>query len=469
MTNRIAIFQPLDLAITVKFVYCGFCHSCDILTVPKSIRRRVPMEGFIQKGNIFSHESGQFRIRERKGRCLEVEFLSRPGLWISSGTRDVHEAEKFAIEKLAKGGRLINSKGMKLSDFGDAFFGTVESSILRTKNERFHKFISANRYEELIGVYKNYIRPALGDIDPTKISDVMIEDWYLSIVSVRSSESLCSSYKLTVLEALNQLMKELKRQGVIEANPCDTVERLRVDDKVPREAFLLEEVQKMFPPEREELLKIWRNLKWALYFSIMADTGWRPGEVMGISTNSIIPPNALYQTENVDPKTRRIKPSIKTTHSGKKHKVGVLSSYTMELLDDYLKTTDKEYLFQNPFDDTFPGDAFANRVLDEAMRNAGVPKNSPVTGRPRTQYGFRHFFSTYMHDHRGENGLMEEDISELMAHMGYRSEYDHRTAQMLAFRMSAKASDVINGIRADKKEESTTVKPHSPDCENMVG
>ena len=411
------------------------------------------MEGFTQKGNILSHDSGQFRIRERKGRCYEVEFVTRPGTWISTGTRSFDEAVAFSFKALASNGRMVSSKGSKLSDYGDVFFGTVEKSILRSKNERFGKFYTNECYEQKIGLYRNYIRPAFGEMDPKRITDIMVENWYLSLVGIRDGVELGATSKLMALDAMNQLMRELKRQGVIQSNPCDTVDRLRASDKTPREPFFLDEIQKFFPAERDELLKIWRNLKWALYFSIMADTGWRPGEVMGLSKSSLDASGGLYQKESVNSKTRKIKKSIKTTNTGKKYKIGTLSDYTISLLDDYLPTVNGEYLFMD-FDGTFPDTGYANRVLDEAMKHAGIPKNSPTTGRPRTAYGFRHFFSTYMHDHRGVDGISEEDISEMMAHTGYRPEYDHRTAQMMIFRLTNKTKNVINAIREEKPEDT---------------
>lgn len=401
------------------------------------------MDAFIQKGNMHQHESGQFRLRVRKGRCIEAEFSGHEGIWISTGTRDFREAERFALSKLASHGRLVKERGRKLSEFGDVFFGTIEDSILRKKNERFGKKFSDSHYAHVISLYNNYIRPFFGDSDPSSLTDVIIEDWYTSLISIRDDKPLGSTTKLMVLDAFNQLMKELKRQDIIDRNPCDTVERLRVSDKQPREAFTYDEVQKLFPESRKELLSIWRNLRWAVYFSIMSDTGWRPGEVMGISKSSLYL-NGVFQMSSVDSRTKSAKNSIKTTNSGQKYKIGLLSEYTRSLLDDYIPTLKRDYLFQD-FDGTFPTQ-MANRVLREAMKNAGVPIASPVTGKERTQYGFRHFFSTYIHDHRGMNGLMEEDISEMMAHTNYRPEYDHRSAQMMIFRLQSKASDAINDI-----------------------
>ena len=405
------------------------------------------MEGFIQKGNMFTHDSGQFRIRERKGRCLEVEYSSHPGLWFSTGTRDISIARDFALSKLAKGGRLIKSKEKKLKNFGGYFFGTIDDSIIRRKNERFGRFYTDGYYKSLCGNYKNYIKPYFGEMDPARITDVMIEDWYTNLNGIRNGCQLKSCTKLSVLETLGLLMKELVRQGVIDRNPMDTVERLRANDKAPRPAFTLEEVQRMFPAERKELNKIWRNLKWALYFSIMADTGWRPAEVMGLSRSSFYL-SGVFQVESVDSSTKVVKPSIKTTNSGQKYKIGILSDYSKKLLAEYLPSVEGEYLFEY-FDGTFPT-AMANRVLWEAMKKAGVPLLSPATGQKRTQYSFRHFFSTYMHDHRGIEGISEEDISEMMAHVDYRPEYDHRTAQMMIFRLEGKAGNVINAIRERK-------------------
>ena len=406
------------------------------------------MEGYIQKGNIYSHESGLFRLRVRNGRCLEVEFTERPALWVSAGTRSFDEAERFALRKLSKGGRLVSSRSQKLQDYGDPFFGNIDDSMIRRKNEKFGRRYTDGYYKQLISHYRNYIRPFFGSMNPAAITDVLIENWYLSLKGVKSHLQLCSSTKLIILDAMSLLMKELTRQGVVDSNPMETVERLKAE-RTPREAFTHDEVQAFFPEDRRALLSIWRSLRWALYFSIMSDTGWRPAEVMGISRQSLYL-NGVFQLESVEAESRRVKKSIKTTNSGQKYKVGILSEYTKSLLDEYLESLKGEYLFMD-IDGTFPV-AMANRVLREAMKKAGVPEMSPATGRKRTQYGFRHFFSTYMHENRGKDGLSEEDISEMMAHTGYRPEYDHRTAQMMIFRLQARAKDTIDAIHQVKAE-----------------
>ena len=49
----------------------------------------------------------------------------------------------------------------------------------------------------------------------------------------------------------------------------------------------------------------------------------------------------------------------------------------------------------------------------------------------RTQYSFRHSFETYM-----VGNVKSETLLELMAHTGFRPEYDHRTPSMILKQLS---------------------------------
>lgn len=409
--------------------------------------RRAVMDSlsFTRKGGILTHSSGMYRLRERKGRCLEAEFSSRPGLWISTGTRDVEEASRFAEKKLTEGGILVKSEHARLSDYGDPFFGDGIDCMLREKDKRFNKIYQDDHYKSMESNYRNYIRPKFGNMNPAAITDVMIEDWYTTLVSVRDKTPLASASKCAIYETMKHLMKELKRQKVITANPCDTVETLVSRTENPRKPYTLDEVRRLFPADIDEAIYIWSGLGWALYFSIMADTGWRPAEVMGVRRDGICDAG-IYQTHSVDHRTRKVKGTIKTTMSGQPYKVGILSDYTRELLDRYLKEIPdtQEYLFSMD-DGIFPV-SVPNKILRKAANRAGVPYNE------RTQYSLRHFFATYIRTRKDGEGLSEVDVEELLAHTSYRPEYDHRTGEMMVFRLSNKARDAINDIRIKEAE-----------------
>lgn len=397
-------------------------------------------EEYTQKGSIFTHESGQFRIRERKGRAYEVEFVERPTLWTSTGTQDFAKADAFVKKLLHKSKRYLPSEKVTFEEFaGNDFFIRSGEGSFRARCERFGKHYDEGYFRRKNGLLRNYILPKFCDWDIRRISAVVIEDWYVSLAQYKHpGKQLCDLQKVNTLDALSDIMKEAQRKGVIENNPCDNVQRITVNKGSNKEIFTLEEIALLFPNDRERLYYIWDySLMWALYFSIMVDTGFRYSEVAGLSLDKISENGGVYTTDSVGGYTHDIRHKIKTSSKGKGVKYGILSSYTMDLLEEYKKDLPDKYLFK--WGSRFIYSNTANEKLRRACKYAGVDI------RDRTQHCFRHTFDTYMFNNLGKM-LEEPDIQDLMAHTGYRPEYDHRTPEQILFRL-AKVKPIIEKIR----------------------
>lgn len=402
-------------------------------------------EEYTRKGSIYRHISGAFRIRERKGRAFEVEYSERPSLWISTGTKVFGEADAFAHKHLRMNHRFLPGERIKLSDFAEGFFTRSDEGSYRERCRLFGKEHDDSYYTQLEGRLKNYILPEFGGWDISMITDVDIEDWYITLESRRYPGQLLSAdARNKVLLAFGIVMKEAKRRGIVRTNPCDTVEKIstRREASRIRRVFTLEEINALFPDCREELMRVWDgSLMWALYFSIMVDTGWRPGEVSAIERSSLRFGNdgcGLYSTSSINTPMRVKKNRIKTTGKGKSEKFGILSSYTIRLLEDYLPGLDGDMLFMTETGYIYT--PIANFNLRKACTNAGVDIGE------RTQYCFRHTFDTYMLNNLGQS-IEESDVRDLMAHTGYRPEYDHRTPEQILFRLQ-KVRPAIEKIRA---------------------
>ena len=104
--------------------------------------------------------------------------------------------------------------------------------------------------------------------------------------------------------------------------------------------FTEEEMDKLFPSDDDALISIWGNLKWACYFSVLKDSGWRPGEAAALSKNNFFPSshgtelNGIYTEETVSWTTHKIVKRIKTSDksNGAKSKQGFLTEQTARLL-----------------------------------------------------------------------------------------------------------------------------------------
>ena len=402
-------------------------------------------EEYIKNGSIYQHESGEFRIRERKGRAYEVEFAERPSLWTSTGKRVFEEADAFVKRLLHESKRYLPNEKVTFIEFaGTDYFTRPGKGSYRERCERFGKRYDERYYRNKNGFLRNYILPEFSKWDVTKITTAVIEDWYVGLTQFRHpGKKLCDEQKIYILDALSDIMDDMQRKGVLKDNPCDKVQRITVRRESNKEVFSKEEIAMLFPNDREKLLAVWDgSLMWALYFSIMVDTGFRYSEVAGLNIENIDENGGVYTRDSVGGIDHNIRHRIKTTSKGKGAKFGVLSTYTMNLLEEYKENLPTNYLFQ--YCGRFVYCNMANERLRRACYNAGIDP------RDRTQHCFRHTFDTNMLNNLG-NMIEESDVRDLMAHTGYRPEYDHRTPEQILFRL-LEVKPAIEQIRESQRD-----------------
>lgn len=362
-----------------------------------------------------------WRLIRRKGRYIQVVFDHIPGGCFSAGTLDEFEANKWAEEKwLRDMGRLSKAKpqAVTLQDFAKDFFTPSDpKGFIRRQIARGY-VLDPSEYRRRQAYLDNYILKAHGKWLLDAISDVMIEDFIIGLRKFNDRrKSLSSDTKNKVLAAYNDVMKEAKREGLISINPCDTVGKMaqRHEERLP---FTDDEMKRLFPEDRNRLLYIWGTLQWAVYFLMLRDTGFRPGELSGLSVRNYYPEfRGVYTTGSVHWSTHKLKDTIKTSKQGLKYREGFLSETTANYLEEMIRyNPDKEYLFKINGEFIIPNTA--NKHLRASAARAGIEIGS------RTQYSFRHSFQSYF-----IGRMPEEARLVLMGHTRTRSNYTHLTPE----------------------------------------
>ncbi|MCF7815301.1 MAG: tyrosine-type recombinase/integrase [Candidatus Cloacimonetes bacterium] len=321
-----------------------------------------------------------------------------------------------------------------LNEFASEFFTSKDPHNFRLRNEKRNRRYFDDYYYRHQGRLNNYIFPQFGQYLMESISDVMIEDWLLTLKSYRNpAKDLADDSKNKILECMRMVFQEAKRQGYITNNPAREVQLINVEGE-SRKTFSELELFQMFPKNEEELLRIWQSRMWAVYFLIMRDTGFRPGEVAGLTLGSYNPQyKGIYTEQSIHHATRKVIKRIKTTGKGKNYKVGLLTNQTIEQLNKLIEEQDIKdrdgLLFLLEGRPLIP--ETANKHLKLSLRRTEVKLNG------RTQYCLRHAFETAL------AGKVEEKVLlELMAHKSFRKEYDHRTPEDL-FKQLQPAWEVI--------------------------
>lgn len=337
-----------------------------------------------------------------------------PGKWISTRTEDMTTAVLWTEKKLSQDKKSGSDRSITLEEFSRDFFSDSDPQGFRHRQKMRGEEYDETYYLKKDGHLRNYILPAHGKFLLSAISDVMIEDFILDITSYTGSgKSLCNDTKNKILMTYSDIMREAKRQGYITENPCSSVDPL-VENNEETVPFTEEELSLMFPDDMKKLKWIWGTYQWALYFAIQKDTGWRPGEVAGLSYENWYPElNGIVSTCSVDFRTRKIKESIKTSKKGQKFKEGFLSDQTANLMNDYMHShPEDKYFFK--INGQFIVPNVANKHLIGSSKRAGVDLKG------RRQYSFRHSFQTYYIGRMPEMARLL-----LMGHTRTRQEYSH--------------------------------------------
>ena len=367
-----------------------------------------------------------YRFIKRTDRpYYQVQFAHIPGRWFSTKATTMAEAVKFAEAKMDPS-HSTSKKETTLRKFAEGFFGAEDPHGYRHRLERRNTFYDNSYYEAHAARLKNYILPAHGAYLLTAIKDTMIEDFILDL------PKLADSTKNKILACYRIVLNEAVREGYIEKNPAKEVMELNENNK-SREVFTEEEYHKMFPEDDEELIRIWGNLKWAVYFCVQKDTGWRPGEVAGLSKLNYFPElKGVYTQDDVDFRTHELKHRIKTTRKGQKFKEGFLSDQTDRILQQLIAVTNDNYLFHlQQTRDKFIYPERANEQLRIACAKVGIDLHG------RTQYSFRHSWNT-----NALGSIPEVARLLLMGHTSNRQEYNHLTPKQALERVLS-----IEGVR----------------------
>ena len=370
----------------------------------------------------------------RDGGNYYVKFAHIPGKRFSSGTSDRDEAVRWAERKMREV-TPSKDKNMTLAEFGKDFFSLADPHGYRKWEEAHKRFHSEEYYEAHQARFNNHILPYHGAYLLTAITDLMIEDLFMNAKSVKGdgTQDLSDNARNKILATYRIVLDRAHHEKFIHSNPAKDIEDIKeeYDESTP---FEEDEMARLFPADDEELIKVWYNIRWAAYFSLMKDTSWRPGEVGAFSKSGFFPHyngsllNAVYTSEEVHWRTHKIVSRIKTSHTkgGAKFKVGFISEQTVRLLQRLGQQVKGEYFFELRTDDL----CFSHRrknsevqYIYSELANKRLRATAEAVGidlAGRTQYRFRHTWDT-------ENiGLIPEDLRNLiMGHVKTRKEYVH--------------------------------------------
>ena len=174
----------------------------------------------------------------------------------------------------------------------------------------------------------------------------------------------------------------------------------------------------LFPPQIEDLERIWGNVKNAALFLIMSSTGVRSGEVRALQWKHILKDGWIHIEQAA-------KPGGKVGETKTKSERLV---YIPKRVQQVLQVWKEESVFTDPKDFIFFG-AYRNRPINVTTVSKLVPKaleraEINTEGKNLVAHSFRHTFNTMM-----RKQLPEDLLRRLTGHKteSMTDLYDHPT------------------------------------------
>lgn len=376
-----------------------------------------------------------FKLRHRDGRSIEAAFIENKTKWISLKTDDMEKARMIAWKMCVdKGSGSIDRKNVTFRQFASDFF-RPDSSYTKRKIA-FDKSTSTHAKKQ--AYVDHYMIPAFGDIKLCDIKPSYIEDWYSTLTDFRNGLPLASATKIFVLNALGEILMEAVKKDYIKESPITYVERIRVEYS-KRDKVSADDMKVLFPESPDAMILLYGDVVTALYFSILRDTGFRPGEALGLKWKNLnLEKMAIYTTSSFITAGMKYREKIKTTAKGKSYKVGLMSSITMKLLEMhpmYASHSDDEFVISRTFSS---GVIKVISYSTLSCRLHEILKSLGMDGK-YTMYSLRHTFQSNM-----ETKIDNSIILELMGHTKRRTEYSHHTSDEIIDMVSKVRDSIVS-------------------------
>ncbi|HUV08923.1 MAG TPA: tyrosine-type recombinase/integrase [Spirochaetia bacterium] len=259
---------------------------------------------------------------------------------------------------------------------------------------------------------EKYIFPQFGAIPLGKLNQNMIEDWLVSL-------ALAGQTKNHILYTFRIVLRQAQIEKIIENNPLEKVDPFAIQAR-PRDCFTLDELRCLFPPDKEDMTRIWRYPKHAVCFYTLAATGIRSGEARALRWRHVLWEGGLLIQQAVKPDGE-----IASTKSGAE-RIVLAPSRLLELLLEWRRQTpypDPEHLVFYGRDGSTP---MSRNVLNKQLPKCLGRTTIEAGDRLLVVHSFRHTYNTIMRQ------ILPEAILRSM--IGHSSEemtnrYDHPTVQ----------------------------------------
>ncbi|MDR0473632.1 MAG: site-specific integrase [Treponema sp.] len=364
----------------------------------------------------------------------------RKGPWTTKSASKV--AARNYCHVLIKSGRLIPDR-TKAITFGEYSKGFWERGSEYVKNQESRADITDTYINNCNKMTTNQILPFFADAPLEKITDKDVNKWLLGFRERKVEKDgkteiikYQNTYANTVFGTFNVMLAEAVRRGVISANPCDKVKRLKNDRKKVT-ILTVEEVRKLFP---DNYKTVWGEKKIAYAVCRLASlTGMRIGEILGLRGEYVFDKHIYICGQYGD---EGYLPYTKTKENRK-----------IPLIPEIIKLlrglgNGNGFVFSLDGGAVPVTQAYTRKAFHQALVKIGI-KEAEIKQRALTIHSWRHFLNTELLN----QGLSIPQVQGVTGHksIGMTERYNHLEASQITDVM--KAQEAIVGAKKPKKTQ----------------
>jgi integrase len=351
-----------------------------------------------------------------------VHFEENPGHWVVSPEYDRKKAIAWAKRNRD---RLIIRNNVQIAELCKGFYGLNGLWVNRHK-EKGHTYGDMhlkNRQAYL----DNYFAKEFGHLKPQDIDRPEwrreFDNWLLTLHSTFNEDrKLSRATKNKIIYSVNDFIEEMIELKKMNINPLTGLKKYNKDPENPRGVIDRASLALMFPPNHNDLIRIWSSPMWACFMLVFYDTGARPGESRALTWADIdLRKRFIPFRKGIEAGTTDTVKGTKTNVA----KAGFLHARTVQELDIWRNQSryngDEDFVF------TINGDTpVTNEASCKAFRRGLMQiqkENKDWEPNPAwTPYWLRHSFGTYQMEN-----LDDAEIAKLMGNgvVVLRKEYQH--------------------------------------------
>jgi integrase len=269
------------------------------------------------------------------------------------------------------------------------------------------------------GIVRNHIIPMWGNFTPDNLTARAIDEKLCAL-------KLGGNQKNSILVCLSEIYKWLITNDLVKNNPVKNVMRFSKNPIRYRGALTDVELDKLFPHNHAELLKIWGSQVYAVAFLVLRDTGIRPGELRALQWQDWYPELRFFPITKAIAAGKRLE--IKGTKTGAARPVLVSEFAAAEI---EILRTDQKNLTPDSF--MFLSSAGIPVCSDKLQKK--LKRACEITGINRSEispYWLRYTFNTHALE-----TVSDDIVRKLMGHVTPAMTRVYRDADIFSLKREA--------------------------------